>query len=92
VSELPERQRVERRIEVVAAVLWGVEHGRELFELVSRSTDRRKAVMELTRTQGLSEFAAQHVIDLCFGQCSQLGRQHLRDGLDELRRALGDSA
>jgi len=70
---------------VVEALLWAVEHPHDLVELLVSTRTRTEARVALQR-QGLTEFQAEHVLDMSIARLIQQNVADLSSELDALRR------
>jgi DNA gyrase subunit A len=83
-----ERRKVESRLEILDAVVWATEHGRELLDLVGVSETVEDARRALMQSYGFTELTATAILDTQVRRWSRLETQRLRDEQQELRARL----
>jgi len=75
------------RLAVLEAVLWGMEHPAELLAIVRESDSDEDAIQRLVALPyQMTEFEAQHVLDLQFRSLAASRVELLRDEVEIRRR------
>lgn len=73
------------RIEVVEALLLGIENHHRVAELTLASVDREEAKRSIREELGMSDMGVEYVLDMTTSRLTKLGRQEYEEELDELR-------
>lgn len=87
-SEKSKASRIEERLHIINAIVWAVEHGREVLESVYAAVDMQTARKALMAKFHLTEEQAQAIMDMRLRVFTEKERKKLKEEQEELQNEL----
>lgn len=82
--------RARERLEIVDAVVWALDHGHEVLDIVSAARTTEDAVAEIMRAAGVPEGCASAIVAMQLRRWPIEQVRRLKDERRELREQLGE--
>lgn len=87
-SEKSKASRMEERLHIINAIVWAMEHGREVIESVYAVADMQAARKALMAKFDFTEEQAQAIIDMRLRVFIEKEREKLKEEQEELKNEL----
>ena len=87
-SEKSKASRIEERLHIINAIVWAVEHGREVIESVYAAADMQAARKALMANFDFTQEQAQAIIDMRLRVFTEKEREKLKEEQEELQNEL----